>query len=174
MRTRFSALVLMLACGAAIGRADLLTYGDEDCLGQGCYGASDPILGATLQGLAAGVVTLANTAFGHGFPFAPGPGDFAGTDQIFVGSTQTAFHDGYSVSPQRINGPQVLTLDYSSLLNPGDTLTSLTLGLAADDFQFPVFGQRFTAVVNGSTDAGLTAQLNALSQTGPVVQFFTI
>ncbi len=108
-----------------------------------------------------------------GFPFAPGVGEFPGTDQIFVGSTQTGFHDGYSGSP-RLNGPQVLTLDYSSLVGPGQVLTSLTLGIAADDFQFPVFGQPFTAKVNGVTSTALTSLLNGLSQSGPQVQFVTL
>lgn len=110
----------------------------------------------------------------HSYPFSPGPGDFAGTDQIYVGYVQTASHDGYSVSSQRINGPDVLTLDYSSLVPSGQHLTALTLGIAADDFQFPVFGQPFTATINGTTAVGLTAELDSLNETGPVVQFFTI
>ena len=32
--------------------ASMMTYGDEDCLNQGCYGMSDPTAGASLQGLA--------------------------------------------------------------------------------------------------------------------------
>jgi hypothetical protein len=174
MRIRFSALVLTLACGAIVGRADVATYGDEDCLGQGCYGASDPTAGATLQGLAPGVVTLATNSYAHNYPFSPSGGDLPGTDQIYVGSVQTAAHDGYSASSQRINGPDVMTLDYSSLLTSGDTLTSLTLGIAADDFQFPVFGQPFIVTVNGSPDAALTTALESLNETGPVVQFLTI
>lgn len=173
MTGRFAVFVFVIACGT-IGRADTLTYGDMDCLGQGCYGATNPTTGATLQGLAAGVVTLASNSFGDSYPFAPDVGDFPGTDQIYLGDTQTASHDGYSVSAPRIPGPQTLVLDYSSLLSGGGSLSTLTLGIAADDFQFPVFGQPFTATVNGSVDAGLTAELNALSQSGPVVQFFTI
>jgi hypothetical protein len=174
MRIRFSTLVLVLVWAAVLGRADVATYGTENCLGTGCYGASDPTAGATLQGLAPGVVTMATNSYGHNYPFSPSAGDFPGTDQIYVGSTQTGAFDGYSVSPQRINGPDVMTLDYSSLLTPGDTLTSLTLGIAADDFQFPVWGQPFTVTVNGSPDAALTTALESLNQTGPVVQFFTI
>lgn len=174
MLSRFSALVLVLAGGAILGRADVAIYGTEDCLGTGCYGTSDPTAGATLQGLAPGVVTLATNSYSHGYPFSPSAGDFPGTDQIYVGSTQTAAHDGYSAASQRINGPDVMTLDYSSLLTPGDTLTSLTLGIAADDFQFPVFGQPFIVTVNGSPDAALTTALESLNETGPVVHFFTI
>jgi hypothetical protein len=43
--------------------------------------------------LSNGTVTQSANNFGHGFPFAPGLGDFAGTDQIYVGSTQTGVHD---------------------------------------------------------------------------------
>jgi hypothetical protein len=165
----------MVCLGALPVEAALVTFGDQDCLNQSpsCYGANDPTSGATLEGLAPGASTLATSSFSHGFPFAPGVGEFPGTDQIFVGSTQTGFHDGYSVSP-RLNGPQVLTLDYSSLVGPGQVLTSLTLGIAADDFQFPVFGQPFTAKVNGVTSTALTSLLNGLSQSGPQVQFVTL
>jgi len=105
MRILLAPIVLVLTLGGALGHATTLTYGDEDCLNQGCYGVNDPTAGATLDGLAAGVVTLATNSFAHAFPFNPDAGDFPGTDQIYVGSVQTAAHDGYSVSPQRINGP---------------------------------------------------------------------
>jgi PEP-CTERM motif len=173
MRIGFSAVILLLAFSVPDARAGVITFGDEDCLGLGCYGASDPTAGATLQGLAPDAVTLASQSFGHGFPFSPS-GDFPGTDQIYVGSVQTGAHDGYSTYAQRINGPQILTLDYSSLIGPGSTLTSLTLGIAADDFQFPAFGQPFIAVVNGSVDTALTNELDSLNLSGPRVQFLTI
>lgn len=154
-------------------RADIIEYGDEDLLNTGTY-SSDPKAGATLQGLSAGVVTLATNSFGHVFPFSPAPGDFLGTDQIYVGSVQTGAHDGYSVAASRINGPQVITLDYSSLLGSGQVVETFTLGIAADDFQFPTQGQPFTARINGVIDPLLTAQLNALDEGGPITQFFTI
>ena len=163
----------LLAYAAPAAQAGVLTYGDEDCLNQGCYGASDPTAGTTLQGLAPGAVT-SGIMYGHGFPFAPDAGDFPGTDQIYVGSVQTGGHDGYSVSSQRINGPQVLTLDYSALVGAGQKVVTLTLGVAADDFQFPAFGQPFTATLNGSAASDLTGHLNSLNETGPQVQFFTI
>lgn len=128
-----------------------------------------PTLGATLQGLAPNVINV-----GHGFPFSPDAGDFPGTDQIFVGSVQTGSHDGYSVSAPRVNGSRVLTLDFSSLISSGQSLSTLTLGIAADDFQFPSFGQPFTAKINGSVNSALTSQLNPFNQSGPIVQFFTI
>jgi len=155
-------------------RADVLTFGTENCLGTGCYGASDPTAGATLSGLAPNVVTDATNSYGHSYPFSPGAGDFPGTDQIYVGSIQTVAHDGYSVSSERINGPDVLTLDYSSLVGAGQTVTSLTLGIAADDFQFPVFGQPFLVTLDGGSDPSLTTKLESLNETGPVVHFFTI
>jgi hypothetical protein len=152
----------------------VLTFGDQDCLGFSCYGASDPKAGATLQGLAPGLVTLATNAFGHGFPFTPGVGEFLNTDQIFVGSVQTGSHDGYSGAAGRLNGPQTFTLDYSSLVPAGETILDLTLGISADDFQFPALGQPFLASVNGAPNTPLTNELNALNQTGPTVQFFSI
>ena len=173
-RALLPVVLLAIALCARAASAGTITFGDRDCLGFGCYGASDPTSGATLQGLAAGVVTEATTSFNHGFPFGPAAGDFSGTDQIFVGSVLTFAHDGLSVAAQRLNGPQTLTLDYSSLVGPGEELTSLTLGIAADDFQVPVFGQPFTATVNGITDSGLAAELNALNLSGPSVRFFTI
>ncbi len=175
MAVKFPALLMMAGALTSFSvRADVLTFGTEDCLGTGCYGASDPTAGAILEGLAPTAVTLATNSFGHSYPFSPSAGDFPGTDQIYVGSVQTASHDGYSVASQRMNGPDVLTMNYSSLIGSGRSLSTLTLGIAADDFQFPVFGQPFIVTVNGVADPALTAELEALNETGPVVQFFTI
>src|SRR5262249_44089887 len=99
---------------------------------------------------------------------------FPGTDTIYVGSVQTASHDGYSVAASRVAGPLVASLDYSSLVPAGQTITSLTLGIAADDFQNPRFGQPFTATINGTAATALTTKLNTIDETGPVVHFFTI
>ena len=170
---RFSICILILTAIASSGLAGVLTFGDQDCLGQGCYGVSDPTSGATTQGLATGTITLSSTGFGHTFPFSPSA-DFAGTDQIFVGSTQTGAHDGYSAATERISGPAIFILDYSSLIALGQTVTSITLGVAADDFQFPEVGNSFTASVNGTANAALATQLNTFDQNGPIVQFFTI
>jgi hypothetical protein len=86
--TRFAATLFTFVIVSIPSSAAVSTFGDRDCLGQGCYGATVPTAGATLQGLAPNVVTLATSSFGHGFPFTPGAGDFPGTDQIFVGSAQ--------------------------------------------------------------------------------------
>jgi hypothetical protein len=165
--------LLMLGTGPAAAGPSFLEYGNENLLGTGTY-PSDPKAGATLIGLAPGVVTDSSGFFAHGFPFSPGPGDFPGTDQIYVGSVQTASHDGYSQSPQRINGPMVLTMNYSSLVPSGQKVATLTLGLATDDFQFQVFGQPFSATINGQASSALTAKLDSLNETGPVEHFFTI
>jgi len=74
--------------------------------------------------------------------------------RIYVGSVQTGNDDGYSRSSERINGPQVVTLDYGSLVPAGSSILTLTLGIATDDFQFPSWGNPFTATINGSVDAG--------------------
>lgn len=151
----------------------IIEYGSENLLGTGTY-PTDPKDGATLQGLSAGVVTLATNSFGHSYPFSPGAGDFAGTDQIYVGSVQTGAHDGYSTAAERINGPQVITMDYSSLVPAGQSVATLTFGIASDDFQFPAFGQPFTAMINGILDTALTETLNSLDESGPVERFFTV
>lgn len=163
--------VVLVATGNQ-SRADILTYGDMDLFGFGY--SNSPTFGATLQGQpvftrSAGL----NNPHPHPFPFSPSGGDFPGTDQIYVGSVQTGFMDGYSVSPQRINGPQVLALDYSSIVPAGGTVTSFTLGIAADDFQQPSFGQPFIVLVNGVPNAYLTAELNSINQGGPVTEFYT-
>jgi hypothetical protein len=169
-RYTYFSLVLLLAASAHAG---VIMYGDADCLNNPAFCTSDPTIGATLQGLAAGTITDATNSFPHPFPFTPS-GDFPGTDQIFVGSTQTGAHDGYSVSAQRINGPQILTLDYSSLVGPGQSVTSLTLGIGSDDFQAPLFGQPFVATLNGAAAPDLTTKLNSLDESGPVMHFFTV
>jgi len=151
----------------------ILTFGDKDCLNQACYGVNDPVSGATLEGLATNVITLATLGFQHIYPFSPSA-DFPGTDQIYAGSNQTGAHDGYSSANDRIAGPAVFTLDYSSLVGPGLTLATLTLGIGADDFQFPTSGQLFSASVNGATNSALENQLNSTDLSGPTVQFFTI
>jgi hypothetical protein len=166
-------LAFSIAFPATRAHADVQLYGDQDVLGTGTY-PSDPTAGATEEGLAPGAVTYATLIQPHGFPFTPSPGDYPGTDQIYVGQTQTGAHDGYSTSAGRINGPQVVTLDYSALIPGGNQVDTLTLGIAADDFQFPAFGQPFTASINGVPNAGLTTVLNGLNQGGPVTQFFTI
>jgi hypothetical protein len=169
-----AAMICALAFSSPVhAGGGVIEYGNENVLGTGTY-ASDPKAGATLMGLAPDAVTMASLITPHGYPFSPGPGDFQGTDQIYVGSVQTASHDGYSTTTQRINGPDVMTMDYSSLVPSGQHLTTLTLGIAADDFQAAVFGQPFTATINGTTAVALSAELNSLNETGPVVQFFTI
>jgi hypothetical protein len=153
--------------------SNYVEYGDEDLCNTGTY-SSDPKAGATLIGLAPNAVTLASHSFGHSFPFSPTVSDYPGTDQIYVGHTQTGNFDGYSSASGRLNGPQVITLDYSSLVPSGQKVATLTLGIGADDFQFPAWGQPFTAVVNGVTNAALTSALNGLNQTGPYEQFITL
>ncbi|MBI4696025.1 MAG: VPLPA-CTERM sorting domain-containing protein [Gammaproteobacteria bacterium] len=143
-------------------------------LGTGDYGGADPTAGATLEGLAAGAVTLGSNAYGHGYPFTPAVGDFPGTDQIYVGSVQTGGSDGYSASP-RLNGPQVVSLDYAALHGVGTKITSLTLGIAADDFQYPAYVLApFVATVNGVQNAALTQILNQVNLGGPQELFLTV
>jgi len=166
-------LSLLLAACCSQSPAQVIMYGDADVLGTGTYSA-DPTALATLSGLGAGASTFGGPEVSHGFPFMPDVNDFAGTDQIFTSSAQSATGDGYSGFAGRLAGPQTLFLDYSSLVGTDQTIDTFTLGIAADDFQFSLFGQPFTASINGVANSGLTAVLNGLTQTGPQVQFFTI
>lgn len=155
-------------------RADVLQYGDKDTLGYNVYG-EDPVNGADLEGLAPGIVTYGAAAVTHGFPYNPDFDDFPGTDQIYVGSGQSGFHDGYSNYFGRTGGPQVFSLDYSPLVPADQAVSSFTLGISADDFQFSTFGQPFFATINGVFNADLTNALNGLNDlTGPYTQFFSI
>ena len=70
--------LLAAALGPVSSHASVLTYVTEDCFGIGCYGSSELAAGATLKGLAPSAVTLATTAFRHGFPFSLSAGDFPG------------------------------------------------------------------------------------------------
>lgn len=174
--SRAASAAAIVAALASVGsaRADTVeVYGDQDVLGTGTY-ASDPTAGATLVGLAPGVVTFATLITPHGFPFSPEGDDLAGTDQIYAGAFSYVGGDGYSNALERINGAQVINVDYSALVPEGQTVDSLTLGIAADDFQYPVFANPYTAVVNDQIDPVLSSTLNGLDQTNPNVQFFTI
>lgn len=169
-----AASVLLAVAGAAsAGLPGVQIYGDVDLLGFG-YGGGDPFAGATLVGLAPNVITAANNSFAHGYPFDPEVGEYPGTDQIYVGSFQYSGGDGYSQYANRITGIQTVTIDYSSLVPEGQTLTSLTLGIAFDDFQNPVFGNPYTVVVNNGVNAALTGLANQIDQTTPLTRLYTI
>lgn len=150
-----------------------MEFGDRNLMGTGTY-PSDPTAGATMEGLAPGVVTVATNSYAHPFPFQPGPGAYPGTDQIFTGGPDTIPLDGYTHSLGTVAGSQALTFDYSSLVPAGHKVDTLTLGIAADDFQQPAFREPFTAKINGIVDSALSNQLNALDLSGPKVQFLSV
>jgi hypothetical protein len=153
--------------------ASVILFGTEDCLTTGCYSGANPTVGATLEGLVPGGISSATSSYGHSYPFTPTPGDFPGTDQIYVGSSQSGILDGYSGTSQAIAGPLVLSLDYSSAVAGGQTVQTLTLGLALDDFQEAFLGQPFTISINGAPNATVAGFIPGLNQSGPIVQFFT-
>ena len=176
LRLLFLSVCWMIFSNSNALRAGLVIYGDKDVVGTGTY-PEDPTNGATLIGLSAGVSTvgvLGLDGFGHGFPFSPSAGDYLGTDQIYVGSNQTGNSDGYSSFGGRLKGPQIITMDYSSMVPIGDTVQTLTLGIGFDDFQFPPFGNRFELAINGQVDAALTNLANSFNQTGPRASFASI
>ena len=96
--------------------SDVKFFGTQNLFGFNFSNKDDPLDGAALTGLAADVSTQATNAYRHGYPFGPAFGDFPGTDQIYVGSNQTASLDGYSTDSGKRAGPQVVTLDYNSLV----------------------------------------------------------
>lgn len=172
-RSTFPATILC-ACHAVTAFADGVKYfGDVDLMGQGSY-PGDPTTDVTLVGLAPGVVSSGPVYIHHTYPFTPEADDHFGTDQIYVGSNQIGFADGYSLTVERLAGPQVIVMDYSALVGPGEVITSLTLGIGADDFEFGRWGNPFTAMLNGVAAPELTTFLNSLLQTGPFAQFSSV
>lgn len=155
------------------------TYGDRDLVGFHYPPGADPTAGARITGLAPGAITLSREGFGHGFPFKPGDNqpdgieDYPNTDQIFVGSNQTAEHDGYAQFDDRKKGPALFRLDYSRLVPAGDRITTLTLGIAIDDVQFGLWGQPFNARINGQPNPAISGELNKIDDTGPMTRFFS-
>src|SRR5215469_12700223 len=101
MRRHCILAIAAFAVSTQFASGGVLFYGDENLCNTGTY-SSDPTVGAALEGLAPDAVNIATNAFGHVYPFSPEPGDYPGTDQIYVGSVQTGAHDGYSVAAQRI------------------------------------------------------------------------
>jgi len=177
MRTKVMTIwviMTVLSCATGVSQAGVIMFGDMDGMGMFSY-PIDPTTGATLEGLAADVLTVSTVRVdNHSYPFSPEVDDFSGTDQIYVGSVQTTTHDGYSTYSGRINGQQVITLDYASLIPTGYIVETFTLGIGADDFQNIPFGQPYTAILNGLSAGALSNRLNALDQTGPDTQFFSI
>jgi hypothetical protein len=165
--------LIALALATSSAPADVMQFGDRDLLNTGSY-PDDPTAGATLQGLAPGAVTAATRSYAHPFPFTPDPGTFAGTDRMYASGQETRPRDGYSASTGAVDGPQVLTMDYSSLVPAGQKVESLTLGIAADDFQQPRYKLPYVAKVNQVVNAALTNQLNAMDLGTPEVRFFSV
>lgn len=168
-------LGVLVAVGGLISpaRAEVMHYGDPNLLGMGVY-SSDPTAGASLQGLAPNVVTVASNRFSHGYPFVPATDAYPGTDRIYSsGGPPTGLVDGYSLVPNRVDGPDVINMDYGSLVGPGQRVETLTLGIAPSDIQHPMLGQPYEVKVNGVVNEALTHQFNVMDLGGPSVQFFT-
>jgi hypothetical protein len=142
-------------------------YGSENLLGAGFKAGQNPFAGAILRGLTAGQTTTATTKFAGPAVITPATGDFAGTDQVYVGSTQTP-------AAGQLAGPQVLTLDYSAITQLGRSIKTFTLGLATDGFENPTINSPYTATVNGVADPALSALLNSIDGAGQVEQFVSI
>ena len=94
-------------------------FGTQNLFGFNFANNTDPLAGAALKGLAANASTQATNEYRHGYPFGPAYGDFAAPIRVYVGSNQSAELDGYSSNTDRVAGPQVVTLDYNSLIKSG-------------------------------------------------------
>lgn len=109
----------------------------------------------------------------HPFPFQPGEKDARGTDRIMVVSGhQRAGGDGYTAQTERPgNLPQSLRVGFDL---DGVQVERAALQLFVDDFQAPVWGNRFRVRINGSEVPVAAMTLNALDQTGPIGKLVTI
>lgn len=174
MRSALLACIGVLLTSSALAQS-VIVYGDQDVLDRTVTYPGDPTAGAALVGLAPGEVAMGSLRTRHfGFP-TPSPGEFPGTDQIYVGTGETRMgFDAYSRHPSRMEGPQVVALDYSSLVPAGFLVETLTLGIAPDDMQSASTGSVYSATINGVVDVALSDHLNTIDLTGPNVVFFTI
>jgi hypothetical protein len=177
-----ASLVVVLSALPYRANAAVEFYGDENVLNSGQSYPSDPTAGTTLQGLTPGTITKSTLTFYHvnfslpdiGYPTSPYPGDFPGTDQIYVGSVETAEDDGYSEQARAIHGPDNFSLDYNSLVPSGQQIATFTLGISFDDFQDSLYKCPYTLTLNGTPNASLSAWANSFELDGPSVQFSTI
>ena len=143
--------------------ADLVVrVGDIDNLGFGWPAGFDPFSGESTPP--------------HSWPWQPEADDPAGTDRVMVISglrdRDGAKKDGYSNSTERpYNDPQPLTIRFPV---EGLSIKGAVLQLFVDDFQAPVFGNRFEVRLDGREAPDLSASINALSQTGPIGKLLTL
>ncbi len=160
MRRRLSSFAVPVAlCLAASAQAEVKVFGDKDLLGFGQYSSDPPEWGARTEGLKPGEVKTGIFKTFHNFPFTPTPEDFPGTDQVYVGSNQSASLDEYANYGGRQKGPQTFKLDIGDLLSGGKPQT-LTLGIMFDDLQQPTHGQPFVVTVNGQRLDAMNQAIN--------------
>lgn len=140
----------------------VVRVGDVDNLGFGWPSGFDPFSGdSTPQ---------------HTWPWQPEADDPSGTDRVMVISgfrdRERAKADGYSTSTDRpYNEPQPLTIRFPL---DGIEIKGVALQLFVDDFQAPVFGNRYEVKLDGRAAPDLSASINALSQTGPIGKLLTL
>lgn len=143
--------------------ADLVVrVGDVDNLGFGWPSGFDPFSGESTPR--------------HAWPWQPELDDPAGTDRVMVVSgmrdRDSARKDGYSNSTDRpYSEPQPLTIKFPV---DGVNIKGAALQLFVDDFQAPVFGNRYEVRLDGREAPDLGASINALSQTGPIGKLVTL
>ena len=130
--------LIALVVSVPSAKAATIQFGDKDVLGGGTYADPgtgipfDPVAGATLEGLAPGVSTVADLGFAgflHFHPFAPSITDFPGTDRMYVGSGQldapgggcqavdASHRDGYSLPGFQGNVPGAPPCDPNAVVD---------------------------------------------------------
>jgi OmpA-OmpF porin, OOP family len=142
--------------------ADLLVQvGDIDNLGFGWPTNFDPFSGQSTPP--------------HPFPWRPEADDPEGTDRVMVitGFTNYAARaDGYAGNTsQPQNTPRPVTINYKL---DGLKITSAALQLFVDDFQAPVWGNRFEVKLDGQSAPDIASTINQLKQTGPIGKLITV
>ena len=146
---------------------NVLEYGDEDLCNTGTY-SSNPEGRSHACRTGSGRSDLCRQqpgqSFASCFSVRSATNDFPGTDQIFVGSHATASLDGYANYSGKTYGPQIISLNYSSLVAAGQKVATMTLGFEADDFQSPYWGNPYTVMLNGVINSNLTAAINSLNR----------
>ncbi len=139
----------------------MVRVGDIDNLGFGWPTSFDPFSG--------------NDTPGHGFPWAPKPADYSGTDRIMVVSSfngnPPAGSDGYSGTTRPDNNPRPIVLQYPAT---GIQIVNAALQIFVDDFQAPVWGAKYQVTLNGKRYPELEVVINSLVQTGPIGKLITV
>jgi len=154
--------------------AKILVFGDKDLFGSQYPNGVDPTTGAQLSGLQPGQVSTATQTYDYNDNFTPnfgdlgGQTDYPGTDQLYVASNTTPQMN------QIQRGPQVISMDYSSQVPPGQAVSGLTLGMSITGFDAQETQQTYSVWINNQIDVPLSRYINSVELGAHATQFFAI